>query len=222
VLIEEILPAEVAAAEAFEDAADAVLYAEEQHAIDRAVDKRRREFATGRVCARRALARLGVPPAPIPPGARGAPQWPLGVVGSITHCAGYRAAAVARANDVATVGIDAEPHDALPAGVFGVIATAEERGELATLARDAPGVCWDRVLFSAKEAVYKAWFPLTGRWLGFKDATITLHRDGAFTARLLVAGPMLGGPAPLSAFAGRWLVRDGLLATAIAVPSPAT
>ena len=65
-----------------------------------------------------ASARLGVPPAPILPGERGAPQWPAGYAGSITHCAGYRAAAVARTREMLTIGVDAEPHDVLPDGVL--------------------------------------------------------------------------------------------------------
>jgi len=81
-VIEEILPPEVATAEAFDDAAPAVLFPAEEAAIARAVPKRRREFTTGRACARAALAKLGLPPAPIVPGLRGAPQWPAGVTGS--------------------------------------------------------------------------------------------------------------------------------------------
>jgi 4'-phosphopantetheinyl transferase EntD len=75
------------------------------------------------------------------------------------------------------------------------------------------------MLFSAKESVYKAWFPLTQRWLGFEDASITIDpAEGTFTARLLVAGPVLGD-GPLTGFTGRWLVGDGLIITAIAVPA---
>ena len=94
----------VAAAEAFGDVPGAVLFPEEEAALGQDVDKRRRELATARACARRALAQLGLPPAPIVPGTRGAPTWPPAVVGSITHCARYRACAVARSWDVATVG----------------------------------------------------------------------------------------------------------------------
>ena len=53
---------------------------------------------------------------------------------------------------------------------------------------------WDRLLFSTKESVYKAWFPLAERWLGFEDARVTIDRDrGSFAARLLVPGPRLDG-----------------------------
>src|ERR1022692_2231466 len=74
-----------------------------------------------------ALARLGLPPVPIVPGLRGAPQWPSGIVGSMTHCAGYRASAVARMQDMLILGLDAEPDHRLPDGVLDAIATADER-----------------------------------------------------------------------------------------------
>ena len=216
-MIEEILLPAVAAVEEFGDRADAVLFPEEEAVIGRAVEKRRREFTTGRACARAALARLGQPPVAILRGERGAPDWPAGIVGSITHCAGYRAAAVARATEVLAIGLDAEPDQPLPDGVLNAISLAAERASLEGLARSAPGPNWDRILFCAKESVYKAWFPLTGRWLGFEQARITLDpAAGTFTARLLVPGPDVDGR-ELTAFDGRWLARGGLILTAISV-----
>ena len=217
-MIEEILPARVACAEAFGDPPDTVLFPEEEALLGRAVEKRRREFATARSCARGALAALGVAPAPILPGERGAPRWPPGVVGSITHCAGYRAAAVARARDMLSIGVDAEPDEDLPDGVLAAVSLPGERARLRDLAAAAPGTCWDRLLFSAKESVYKAWFPLTGRWLGFEDADITVNlADGTFRARLRVTAPV-AGDSRLAGFTGRWLARDGLIMTAVTVP----
>jgi enterobactin synthetase component D / holo-[acyl-carrier protein] synthase len=213
-VIEEILPATVASAEAFTDPSETALFPQEAVIVARASDKRRREFTTGRECARTALGKLGVAPAPILIGERGAPQWPPGIVGSITHCDGYRAAAVAHASDIAAIGLDAEPGAPLPKGVLDVVSLNDERTRLAALAGERPAVCWDRLLFSAKESVYKAWFPLTGRWLGFEDADVTIETDGTFTARLLTeARP------PRASFAGRWLVRGGLVLTAITVPA---
>jgi 4'-phosphopantetheinyl transferase EntD len=218
-MLAEILPPEVAAVEAFGDVLDVELFPEEEAALGRAVDKRRREFTTARACARAALAKLGLPPVPIVPGLRGAPQWPHDVVGSITHCIGYRAAAVARGHDIRTLGLDAEPDEGLPEGVVNRVAAADERAGLRALASATPGPCWDRLLFSAKESIYKAWFPLTRRWLGFEDTVITINPvNGTFTVRLLVPGPVLDGRS-LTRFEGRWLVRDGLVLTAIAVPA---
>jgi 4'-phosphopantetheinyl transferase EntD len=216
-VIEKLLPAGVAGAEAFADPPGLWLFPEEEALVARAVDKRRREFTTARDCARTALAGLGIGPTPILSGHRGAPQWPPGVVGSITHCPGYRAAAVARGRDILTIGLDAEPDEVLPDGVLAEVSLPGERERLRDLAAAAPATCWDRLLFSAKEATYKAWFPLAQRWLGFEEAEITINAgNGTFEARLLVPGPVLSG-SPLAGFTGRWLAHDGLLLTAITV-----
>ncbi|WP_405808610.1 4'-phosphopantetheinyl transferase superfamily protein [Streptomyces sp. NBC_00210] len=220
-MIEDLLPAPIVTIEVFQDPVDPpALFPEEEALIAESVDARRREFGTVRACARTALQRIGIPPAPILPGLGGAPQWPDGIVGSMTHCSGYRAAAVAHAADLVTIGLDAEPNQPLPNdGVEESVTLAEERGRLRALAAYRPEVCWDRLLFSAKESVYKAWFPLTGRWLDFDEAAISIDPvGGGFTARLLVPGPVVNGTR-LSGFSGNWLVRNGLIVTAIAVPA---
>jgi len=216
-VIADILPPQVAVAEEFGDLPDVRMFPDEEAVIANAVDKRRREFATARACARTALAKLGVPAAPIVPGSRGAPQWPPGVVGSITHCAGYRASAVALGRDVVTIGLDAEPNDTLPDGVLKVVACDAEEERIVALKAAIPEVSWDRMLFSAKESVYKAWFPLTRRRLNFKDARVDFDPvNPTFSARLLVDGPVVNGEM-LTGLDGRWLVGNGLLATAIVI-----
>lgn len=219
-MIERVLPRPVAAAESFGDDPDAALFPEEQTAIANAVESRRREFATGRACARAALARLGQSAVPVGRGPDGAPQWPGGTVGSITHCAGYRAAAVTYTKDAASLGIDAEPDEPLPDhGMLDLIASDEERVRLRELAAGTPGTSWDRLLFCAKESVYKTWFPLARRWLGFESADVVIDAaGGTFTARLLVPGPVVNGT-PLTLLHGRWLSCQGLLVTAIVVPA---
>jgi 4'-phosphopantetheinyl transferase EntD len=213
-VIDRLVPDSVVVASTREELLDADLFAEEEQAVARAVEKRRREFVTGRACARRALERLGVGPVAIPNGERGEPLWPSGVVGSITHCSGYRGSAVAKADEVLSVGIDAEVHEPLPDGILESVAFGRE---LAEVAQANGGVCLDRVLFSAKEAVYKAWFPLARRWLGFEDVELTIDvRAGRFRARLLVPGPVVGGTR-LTEFRGRWTVEDGIVAAASVV-----
>jgi 4'-phosphopantetheinyl transferase EntD len=216
-VIEAILPAAVVVEEARKDTLGFSLSSEESAALGRAVEKRRREFTTARLCARRALARLDLPPASIPSGPHGEPLWPAGVVGSITHCDGYRACALARRADLFALGIDAEPNEPLPAGVLDAIACSEEHALVRRLARLFPAAHWDRLLFSAKESIYKAWFPLVGRPLGFEDARLTIDpRRGVFSARLLVSED-LPRDLCLRDMTGRWLARDGLLFTAIAI-----
>ena len=200
-----VLSADPAAvAEGYPEAIEAGLFPEEREHIAHAVAKRRVEFAAVRRCARRALQELGYPPVPILPGEQREPRWPEGVVGSMTHCAGYCAAAVARSGEVSALGIDAEVHAPLPEGVLDLISLESERAMLAELTERVPGaVHWDRMLFSAKESVYKAWFPLTRRWLGFEQADIELRLDGTFEARLLtteeVAAPAVAGGSTVSA-----------------------
>jgi len=189
---------------------------EEEPLIARSVAKRRNEFITVRYCARQALVDLGMQPVPILKGDKGEPCWPDGIVGSLTHCEGFRGAAVGRRDEVRSVGIDAEPHDVLPNGVLDAISLPVERHELQSM---ADGVHWDRVLFCAKEATYKAWFPLTHRWLGFEDAHVVFDVDasgqaGTFTSEILIDPAAESGP-PLTALTGRWSVRDGLALTAI-------
>src|SRR5205085_10695460 len=128
------------------------LFPAEQYALGRVAECRRRDFTVARGCARRALGQLGIPPAAILPGPRREPRWPSGVVGSITHCPGYRAAAVARRAELASGGIDAEVAGPLPEGVLDKVTLPEERARMRVL--PGTGVAWDRVVFSAKESVY--------------------------------------------------------------------
>jgi 4'-phosphopantetheinyl transferase EntD len=212
-LISTLLPDCVAAAELYTDPPDLVPLPDEEPLIARSVAKRRNEFVTVRHCARLALGQLGVPPAPILKGDKGEPRWPDGVVGSLTHCEGYRGAVVGR---VRSVGIDAEPHDVLPDGVLDAVSLPAERHELASM---PDGLHWDRILFCAKEATYKAWFPLTRRWLGFEDAHIVFDVDstgtaGEFVSQVLIDPEAVSGP-PLAALRGRWTVSNGLALTAI-------
>lgn len=212
-MMDLLLPPGVVCVSMLEDASCEAL-PEEYAQLGKAVPSRVREFAMGRTCARQALRRLGLPESPIPRGPRREPKWPSGVVGSITHCRGYCAAAVALQQHVLALGIDAEPDAKLPHGVLDEISLEEERAWEAN-APDAGH--WDRVLFSAKESVYKAWFPLTGQWLGFTDVLVRVEPDaGTFQAEFRVTPPQIDG-VPLPGFSGRFVVQDGLIMTAVAV-----
>lgn len=229
-LLDGLLPRAAVVAERFGDPPKPQLFPQEATLVEAAVGKRRREFATVRTCAREALARLGIPPVAIlplggaaPPSGRRAPRWPTGVVGSMTHCDGYRGAALARSAALASVGIDAESHLPLPVRVTAAIATPEELESLGALGEAEPAIAWERILFSAKESVYKALFPLTGDPLGFHDCTITLSADGSFTARVRAGGLR---PQDEQGLSGRWRLRKGhsndrptLIGTALAVPN---
>jgi 4'-phosphopantetheinyl transferase EntD len=211
-MIEALLPI-AACSEMFSDAPEDAMLTAEAAIVAAAAAERRREFATVRHCARQALGKLGLPAAPILPDAEGVPQWPTGVVGSMTHCRGYRAAAVARASDARGLGIDAEPDSPLPEMVRDLVLHGEERTQLAFLAawRDTN---WDGIFFCAKEAVLKAWYPVTRIWLDFADVSVTLHSNNTFQA-FVHASPPTG---ITRVFSGRWRAGDGLIAAATWLP----
>lgn len=228
-MIRDVLPDDVVAVTFDELDLDdagalAALYPVEVDQIGRAVESRRIEFAAARACAREAMGRLGVAPGPVPRGGRGMPVWPEGVVGTLTHTEGLRAAALAPAHRVRSLGLDVEPHGPLGDGVLEAVALPEEIAWVRAARTEMGSVHWDKLLFTAKEATYKAWFPLTRRWLGFADARISLVPDrvddddvvtGVLRAEILVDPHAVDGGPDLVGFSGRWAVRDGYVASAI-------
>jgi len=223
-VLDHVLPPGVVGVETIGDLSATTPFPGEHELVAGAVPKRRAEFTTVRALARQALGQLGLPPTPILKGPGGAPTWPAGVVGSMTHCENYRASAVARTHVVAAIGIDAEPYAPLPAGVAKLILRPAEQRAVDALA--AGGWHADRLIFSIKEAIYKACFPLTSRWLDFDDVETTLDLDaghlpdgeaGSFVGRLLLLPPV-AHEATHELIHGRWVIRDGLIVTAASVP----
>ncbi|MEU6222480.1 4'-phosphopantetheinyl transferase superfamily protein [Streptomyces sp. NPDC047042] len=213
-MIEEVVPGHVAGHEAYGDSEGITLHPGEEAVARGFAASRRAAFTTGRYCARRALADLGETPGAILRTPGGAPHWPASVVGSITHCDGYRAAAVASRDRAAAVGIDAEPNREVPEDVLEFISTPQERIHVRELLASRGEVRWDRLLFCVKESVYKVWHPLTGLFLGFREAEVGFAADTAeFDVRLRPRG---GRHRRLpETLHGRWTSRDGLLLTAI-------
>ena len=136
----------------------------------------RRQSGAARGLARRLLAVLGARHAMIGRSPSRAPIWPSGFVGSLAHDASSAAAAVARRSDIVALGIDMEPNELLPAQIAGCVATPTERR------RHAPAVLASRALFVAKEAVFKAVYPLDGVFLDFTDIEVDLMHGVAETA----------------------------------------
>ncbi len=200
---EALLPDSVVVATAEHDV-DGDLADDERDAVATALPARRAEFVTGRVLARRALARLGIPGGLIPVARSGAPVWPPGVVGSITHCAGLRACAVGRRDEHAGIGIDATPARPLPTGVLARVAdlgSAPVAAGLDALRTDGV-VDPDSVLLAAAEAVAKARTSAHGGWHGIDGAHVALRPDGTFAVRAR-RGPAFTGT-------GRWTVAEGI------------
>ncbi len=179
------------------------LFPEESRLLGNVSEKRRAEFSLGRSCAHQALAKLGIERQPILRGACREPIWPKGVVGSITHCEGYCAAALGWSSEIAGLGIDAEFRRPLKADVLKLVATDRE---LRWNSGADPSIPWDLLLFSAKESVFKAWFPLVGTWLGFEEAEIDFDEDGnLFRATL---APVRSARRDLQRMWGRYRVTD--------------
>ena len=180
--------------------------------LENVSQNRKREFIAGRFCAHEAMVLANVSPEHIQIGGKGEPIWPSNIVGSITHSHGYAAAAVARKSDIVSLGLDAEIDEPLSSRVLRRISNVQEQEWVenvgGTLVQH-PG----KVLFSAKEATYKAWYPITQEWLGFKEVLINFHDQGnTFTVHIQKNGP-------IREMHGKYAIRKDVIVTAIEVPS---
>ena len=153
------------------------LYPQEAAAIARARAPRVREFATGRYLARRAMTELGVSTGPILKAEDRSPVWPEGVIGSLTHAADLAIAAVSRPEAVTGIGIDLEQHDRVTEPLFRKLFTAAECSSPALRERSPDRDRAAALMFSAKEAAYKAVYPRVGRFIGFQEAEIDIDWD---------------------------------------------
>lgn len=176
------------------------LFPVEAAAVAHAVPRRQHEFAWGRTAARMAMRQLGAPAQPVPSGADRAPQWPTGLVGSISHCRSGCVALVARRSQVAALGVDVEDEDVVDRELWAMLFTAREQAALWVLPADARGPMATR-LFSAKEAFYKWQYPLTGTVLAFQDVELEWQ---AGANRFSVACARLAG-SPGGHASGQWL-----------------
>jgi 4'-phosphopantetheinyl transferase EntD len=180
----------------------------EKEAVEGATQTRIEQFTAGRVCSRIALARLGVAATtPIERGEDRAPIWPPGFIGSISHTDTWCAAAVARIGEIRSLGIDLEPATPLKEALWRRVCTKGERDRLCDLSD--PGLM-GKILFSVKEAVYKCQYPITTQFLGFHAVEVEVG-DGSFQA---VFRQEAGEFKPGDTLSGRYLVEDGLVATA--------
>jgi 4'-phosphopantetheinyl transferase EntD len=163
-----------------------------------AVPRRLREYGAGRAALRIATAALGLPPLPVPMNADRSPAIRPGLAASITHTA--TACLAAAMTGIRALGIDLEPDEPLPRDIIAETMTAAEARA------QTP-----RVVFSAKEALYKAQYPLTRALFGYDAVAITLS-PGTFTGTFLQGVP--GFPAG-TRLQGRWVRAEGHVLTAV-------
>ena len=182
--------------------------------MSRAGSARLLEFRGGRHCARSALGRLGLTGTPVLRASDRAPVWPEGFVGSIAHTRsrerGFCGAAVARAAEVRSVGLDVERDEPLARNLWQRVLTAGEQARIEEKPESEQGF-WGKLVFSAKECAYKCQYPLSRQFLEFADVEVTIseERSELFAALLRDAGPFRGG----TVFAGRFTRQGGIIAT---------
>jgi 4'-phosphopantetheinyl transferase EntD len=178
------------------------------------VDKRRREFAAGRLLAHGLLEAVGASRSPLLPDADRVPLWPSGVVGSITHCQSLCAVAVAPASQCSGLGLDVEPAAPMDAALLPMILRDAEFARIAALPaalRPLGGI----LVFSIKEAVYKAIYPQCRVFLDFHQVELAFEGEDGFVADVLVAGAHPPGHARIR---GRFRVAEGHVASAVLLP----
>jgi 4'-phosphopantetheinyl transferase EntD len=209
--VEALFPATVVAFELHGAGSVRDMLPAEGQWVARAADKRRREFAAGRACARAALGTLGHEPAPLPMGPDRLPVWPAGVAGSITHTAHYALAVVGPDARLAALGVDAEEVAAVDPALWPRILRPEELERLRDLEEAARG---ERAaaMFSAKEAFYKCQYALTRRWLGFEEVIVEVSGDTFELSVIAPAHPIRRAPSP---WIGRLTFRHGLVVAGI-------
>jgi 4'-phosphopantetheinyl transferase EntD len=193
--IRHLLPPGAAVAGGGLDIAEGTLFPEEESAIRGAVAIRRREFAAGRYFARQALLELGHAPCSIPVRPSRAPDWPSGFVGTISHTRSLCIAATAYSSNLTGIGIDIEERTALSRHLVPMVCRP---GELADWCRIERMISADmpKLVFVAKEAFYKLYFPLAETFIDFQEVEIVVDPVAfTFQARLIAAR--------LPSFAGR-------------------
>jgi 4'-phosphopantetheinyl transferase EntD len=213
--LRETLPDGVCVVTASEAMWNEPLHPQEASLTSKMSDKRLREFRAGRACARRALAELGHPQQPLLIGSDRQPVWPSGVVGSISHCDDFCAAAAASSQRLSGLGIDVESAEALEASLFALICTESERQTL--MASPAP-LSHAKIVFSIKESLFKALFPLLNRWIDFLEVDVSLDLE----SREFCARPSFGVDAlATDSIRGRFRIVGGLIFSAVTLPSSA-
>ncbi len=162
------------------------LFEEERALVEKAVPTRQREFASGRRLARRLLGELGLPSGPILRDGDRVPCWPAAAIGSISHSRSLAVVAVARREAVAGIGVDVEPDEEVAPGIERIVCTAEESRWLDRCGgSDELRARRVKLVFGAKEAVYKAFYPRIRVFWGFHDVTLEIDEEaGRIEARL--------------------------------------
>jgi 4'-phosphopantetheinyl transferase EntD len=205
--LSELFPSSAVVVKADDHMWTTPLCSEEEKLIEGAVEKRKKEFRAGRHSAHSALSQLQAPWHPLLRGEKRQPLWPSGFLGSITHCRGSCVAVCAKSEDLAGVGIDVEPLEPLPKGVDRYIHTAKDDETIS-----ANSALPERLIFSAKESIYKCYFPLIEQFMEFQS--VSLEIDSINMTFQFTPSPDSSIPFPKALkFHGRYLIDSGHLYT---------
>lgn len=151
---------------------ESALMPEEEIALAASVVGVRRASGAARIVARQLLTKVGIVECALPKAEDGAPVWPSEIVGSMSHNSRVAVAAIAMSRDFGGLGIDIEPAEPLPADLLELVATPQERMQIGA------DPFLGRLLFVAKEAIYKAVYPLERTFLDHHDVVVSLsHRQ---------------------------------------------
>jgi 4'-phosphopantetheinyl transferase EntD len=190
------------------------VHADEEQYVRNAGSRRRVEFAGGRFCSRQAFVRLGVKPCAVGRREDGAPVWPDGLVGSISHTDVYCGAVVARRADYRYLGLDIEKVGSLERECWPIVLTGVEREQCATLPARAVNR-YAALVFSAKECVFKSLYPVSGVFLEFHNLSIA-PEPSTGTFRISPRLDLRLKPGTVDNLRGRFLFFDGHVFTALA------
>jgi enterobactin synthetase component D len=142
-----------------------------------AVRKRQVEFIGGRLCAERALEQFTVKMHSVPRGEEGEPIWPQGIHGSIAHTSWSAYSVIVDSDSNLGIGIDSE--SIVNEDTRNVIAeyccTQTERSRWF---HEQHELC-ATLIFSAKEAFYKAVYPTVRRFIDFDEVEVVAWDDQA-------------------------------------------
>jgi|SRR5690606_11759205 len=190
----------------------------EEALIERAVEKRKREFRAGRHAAHALFKRLGIDHPDLLKGAQREPAWPAGWVGSISHTDGLCAVALVDTGHAQGIGLDVELATPLNPELRELICRPEELAQINAL-RQQIGAGWplEKLVFSAKECIHKVYFPQNFHTLDFLDARIGLDWEQA-TFDAFILNPEPSPRIPISRLKGKFLFHQDWIFTAIVQP----
>ena len=151
--------------------------AEENYFSQLSSVSRKEHYRSGRICAGEVLSKLGTLGQPVlrDPQTR-EPLWPEGISGAITHSGNWAAAAAGKTSEVSGIGIDLEDLERqVDSRISRHVCIPEEQKWLQECGEDFLEQ-YLKIIFSAKESIFKAFFPYSRTYLHFHDARILMEQ----------------------------------------------